>query len=94
MIEVLVGSLVWVAANGAYRNYVREGERGFLRETHRLFGRVSSFAQAGLISVHAFEAPQELKKVEAPGRRSECLQKLYSSGARPVLAGHLITSPR
>ncbi len=31
MLEGLLGSLVWVAANGAYRSYVRDGEKGFKR---------------------------------------------------------------
>lgn len=31
MLSGLLGSFVWVAANFAYRSYVRDGERGFKR---------------------------------------------------------------
>ena len=60
MIEGLVGALVWVAANGAYRNYVREGERGFKRVAAFVLGFPITLVSAFLVR---------------PGRRGNRLQQ-------------------
>ena len=60
MIEGLVTALVWVAANGAYRNYVREGERGFKRVAAFVLGFPGTLVSAFLVR---------------PGRRVNRLQR-------------------
>ena len=59
----LLGSLVWLAANVAYRSYVREGEWGFKR-----FAAFCLGFPITLVSAFTVPEPKGLRKA---GRRDE-----------------------
>ena len=79
MLEGLLGSLVWVAANWAYRSYVREGERGFKRVAAFVLGfpitLVSAFVVRPVKRIKLQQAEDEERSLLLEIRRDHALRE-------------------